>query len=155
MLLLVVIIGFPMLTLGVALLFLGEVPFLGKRIPAFRSRLIGGLLVSFMPTAWGVAQAIKAIFGPAAADGPVVISLLFSVYCLVILAILFRVLVPKRERRPVSSGAGAKPNPFSAAEAETEDAASWPEPAPEPAKKPAAQKTRQPPSDSKDPFDFS
>ena len=45
-----ILIGFAMITLGVALLFIGAVPFLaGKRISAGAHGLIGVVLVSFLP----------------------------------------------------------------------------------------------------------
>src|SRR5437016_901322 len=64
MLVATILIGFAMMTLGVALLILGEVPFLsGKRIPAARSRLIGAIFVAFLPLALGVRQLSNAVFG--------------------------------------------------------------------------------------------
>src|SRR6185503_10244939 len=96
MFLAVTIVGFVMMTLGVAMLLLGEVPFLGKRIPALRSRLIGSIFVLFLPLALGVRQASNALFGNDAVQGPVVMSILFVVCMFASFVILFRVLAPKR-----------------------------------------------------------
>ncbi len=58
-------VGFGMTTLGVALLCLGEVPFIaGKRIPARRARLIGATLALFLPLSLGGRLAINLLFGP-------------------------------------------------------------------------------------------
>src|SRR5829696_8762344 len=97
MLILTIIVGFAMMTLGVALLLLGEVPFIaGKRIPAMRARLIGGVLISFVPLALGVTKLINLIFGQDTVEGAVVTPLVFSLCWVIVFAILFRVLIPKR-----------------------------------------------------------
>ena len=147
--------GFAMMTLGVALLLIGEVPFIaGRRISALRSRLIGVVLTCFLPLAIGVRFACAAIFGAEAAEGPVITSFVFSFCCLATLAILFRVLAPKRPPRPAApkKDGPAQQNPFDAASAPTDDgpARGAPEPTPKPtSKKPPAKKS------GNDPFDFS
>ncbi len=144
MLIVTILVGFVMMTLGVALLLLGEVPFVaGKRISAVRSRLIGGVLVGFLPLALGVKTLGDLIFGRDAVEGPVVTALTFSFCGVVAIVILFRVMVPKREPRkaaPASAGP-AKENPFG-------DAAS------EPANAPPAKKSRKPAAEDTNPFDF-
>src|SRR5437016_1590166 len=145
---LTIIVGVVMLTLGVGLLLLGEVPFVaGKRIPAVRSRLIGGVLVSFLPLAWLVKTLCDLIFERGTVEGPVVTALTFSFCGLLTIAILFRVLIPKREPRPPAKSGGplAKKNPFGDAEPVTE---------PEPAQAPPAKKSRKGAADDKNPFDF-
>lgn len=153
MLLVVVLFGFAMMTLGVALLILGEVPFLsGKRIPAVRSRLIGAIFVAFLPLALGVRQLSNRIFGPDAVQGPVVVGLLLVICLWGAFGILFRVIVPKRESR-ASSAVLEKENPF---QGETEAGVPWTEPARE--IKPTSKRSAaggKPSPDSRDPFDFS
>lgn len=148
MLFVVIPLGFMMLTLGVALLFLGEVPFVaGKRIPAIRSRLIGSVLVAFLPLAWLIKMLSDVIFGREAVEGPVVTALTFSFCCVLIIAILFRVLIPKQEPRPPAatrSSALDKKNPFG-----DEEPIEILEVEPTPAKKP-----RKGAASDKNPFDF-
>ena len=156
MLPLMIIIGFAMMTLGVALLFLGEVPFIvGKRIPARRSRLIGAVLVSFLPLSWAVRTATNYYF-PDEVEGVVVVALMFSFCCLVTFAILFRVLVPKREIR---KSPATKQSPFAAAEPsplETNDSAAESQPwaEPKPTQNLPAKKSSKPAVDNQDPFNF-
>ena len=148
-----IIVGFVMMTIGVALLCLGEVPFIGgKRIPAMRSRSIGLVFVSFLPLAWGVRQATIALFEPDAVQGPVVSWSLFGLCWFVAFLILFRVLVPKRERRTVATrtSSAADKNPFGIAEPEEE--AIEPAATRKPAKKPQAKKPRA--DEANDTFDF-
>jgi hypothetical protein len=160
MFLAVIVVGFAMMTLGVALLLLGEVPFVsGKRIPAVRSRWIGAIFVGFLPLAFAVHTVNNALFGPEAVQGPVVVGVLFAACLWTAFAILFRVLVPKRDGRPAKGAADVldKKNPFAQMPAEQ---VAEPMPAPEPAKKserpkPAASKRRKPADDEADPFDFS
>lgn len=164
-----IIVGFAMGTLGVALLCLGEVPFVsGKRIPAGRARLIGLILVSFLPLALGVRQASNFLLGPEAVEGPVLIWALCGCCWFVVMVILYRVMVPKRARKASAAAAGLKNNPFGSAKAEEADANEEvldemePWPAPEPAKKPvtkkstpeAAKKPSKPADDDTSPFDF-
>jgi hypothetical protein len=147
MLFVTIIIGFAMMTLGFALLVLGEVPFVaGKRIPAVRSRLIGGVLVAFGPATWVVRSVTYALFGDAV-EGPVVTALMFSLCCVVIFAILFRVLVPKREPRKPSKPTVelVKEDPFGADE---------PSP-PDPPKQSSSKKSPKAAKDGSSPFDFS
>ncbi len=169
-------VGFGMTTLGVALLCLGEVPFIaGKRIPARRARLIGATLALFLPLSLGGRLAINLLFGPDTVDGQVVTWSLFGLCWCVVFVILFRVMVPKRERRKPAKGAAtpSKKNPFDAAPADhfdvpekvvIEDAAPAPakksaakkrEPGPAPTKKPAGKKARKPAAENENPFDFS
>jgi hypothetical protein len=166
-LLALILVGFVMATLGIALLCLGEVPFIaGKRIPALRSRLIGLILAGFLPLALGVHQGITYFF-PEAVEGPVVTWSLFGFCWFVVFVILFRVLVPKRPPRKPAKG-GVTPstkNPFGEApvvEAEptkkgpakkkvsepAPESLAWmePDPEPEPVKKPAAQKKEPEPA---------
>jgi hypothetical protein len=150
MLILTIIVGFAMMTLGVALLLLGEVPFIaGKRIPALRARLIGCVLISFLPLSWGVLKLINLIFGPDTVEGPVVTPLMFSLCWVITFGILFRVLVPKRApvaKRPTPERA-AKKNPFgSEAPAEIETS--------EPTKQTSVKKSRKPAVEDSNPFDF-
>src|SRR5438132_1500148 len=99
-----ILLGFAMMTLGVALLFLGEVPFIaGTRIPAVRARLIGGVLVLFLPLAVGVRALLGLMFGSDEIEGPVVTAFVFSFCCLLTFVILFRVLIPKRAPRPAAA----------------------------------------------------
>jgi hypothetical protein len=169
-----ILVGFVMMTVGVALLCLGEVPLVaGKRIPALRSRLIGLVLVSFLPLAWGARQGTIAFFGPDEVEGPVVTWSLFGVSWFVVFLMLFRVLVPKRQRRTgaSSSAALADKNPFGNVQTETgfadvELAEETPElPAtrsaqkpnarnPAPAKNLPAKKPSKPSAPENDPFDF-
>lgn len=151
-----ILVGFAMMTLGVALLLLGEVPFIaGKRISAIRSRLIGAVLVSFLPIAWGVIYLLGLIFGSSAIDGPVVTSFVFSLCCLAIFVILFRVLIPKRpprEKAP-SKVESNKENPFNASTTPSENESSgWMDE--EPKATAPAKKTRKPTAEQNNPFDF-
>jgi hypothetical protein len=167
-LLALILVGFVMATLGIALLCLGEVPFIaGKRIPALRSRLIGLVLAAFLPLALGLQQASNYLLGPNAVEGPVVTWSLFGFCWFVVLVILFRVMVPKREPRKSakSTATTSAKNPFGAAPAEKFDvleevveelepakkapgkkkapeSLAWmePEAEPEPVKKPVAKK---------------
>ncbi|MBM3996585.1 MAG: hypothetical protein FJ303_20890 [Planctomycetes bacterium] len=111
--------GLALFTLGVGLLLVGEVPFIGgTTIPAGRSRLIGAVWVSFLPLAFGVRAICVAIFGSEAVDGPVVTAFVFSFCCLVTFVILFRVLVPAAPPRETTAQAPAAPqeNAFAADE---------------------------------------
>lgn len=160
MFLAVTIVGFVMMTLGVAMLLLGEVPFLGKRIPALRSRLIGSIFVLFLPLALGVRQASNALFGNDAVQGPVVMSILFVVCMFASFVILFRVLAPKRGQQAAKASTTAKENPLGKMEAiEEVDDVVWLEPEPEPAPKKTAPAqnpaARKPAAKEHDPFDFS
>jgi hypothetical protein len=147
------IVGFAMTTLGVALLVIGEVPFVaGKRIPAVRSRLIGAVLVGFLPLALAAGQLSRVIFGDDAVEGPVMVAMVFTVACVVIGIILFRVMIPKvatREQAPVA--AKKKKNPFDEQASNADAGAPWP---PEPAARKPSRKPSKPPADD-NPFDFS
>jgi uncharacterized membrane protein len=166
MLLALIIIGFAMITLGVALLFLGEVPFIaGKRISAWRSRLIGLVLVSFLPLALGARQASNAFFGPDAVEGPVLTWVLLGFCWFVVFLILFRVIVPKKATRGAKStpsfgghdpfdGAAPAEGPLDVELVEEEKAAPSPKKA-APSKKPAVKKAPKPPVEDENPFDFS
>ena len=158
-------IGFVMMTIGVALLCLGAVPIGGrKRIPALRSRLIGVILVSFLPLALGVRQATVTLFAPDAVEGLVVSWSICGVCWFATLVILFRVLFPKRDRTRSKSTVveTANKNPFG--EAAIEDLGAVPQDvAPSPAakqsapvaKKAPAKKASKPASQESNPFDFS
>ncbi len=179
-------VGFAMMTLGVALLCLGEVPLLGgKRIPAGRSRLIGAVLVSFLPLASGARQLSNLLFGADAVQGPVVTWSLCGVCWFTVFVLVVLVLIKKKER--AKAGGDAKKNPFGnvaandavAGVAFLEDEAPVKKPlakksAPKedveevvfledeepakqraPEKKAAAKKPSKPAVDEKDPFDFS
>src|SRR5262249_38716547 len=99
-----IVIGFALMTLGVALLVLGDVPFVaGRRIPAVRARLIGGVLGGCLPAAWLVKVLCDAVIGLDVVEGPVVTALMFSLCCLVTMVILFRVMVPKGAPRKLSA----------------------------------------------------
>ena len=163
-----IVVGFAMATLGVALLCLGEVPFIaGKRISAWRARLIGVVLLSFLPLAFGARQAGIFWFGPEAMEGPALTWSLCGFCWFVVLVLLFRVMVPKRASR---KAVAAKDNPFGGAAAVDEEVilelvegvepltAKTPpakKAAAESAPRPVAKKTRKPASDECDPFDFS
>jgi hypothetical protein len=168
-----IVVGFAMATLGVALLCLGEVPFLaGKRILALRSRLIGVILVSFLPLALGLRQASNFLFGPDTIEGPV-LTWSFCGFCwFVVIVMLFRVVVPKRApRQPSAAAAGSKENPFGATKAVeieegVEEIEPWAETPPaqkaaakkaraDSAKKPPTKNSPKPAADDLDPFDFS
>lgn len=161
----VIIVGFIMITLGGALLLLGEVPFLGgKRIPAIRSRLIGLALVLFLPAAFGVRLGLASLFGEDVIDGLIVTWVLCGVSWTVVFVILFRVMFPKREPRPAKATASLEEskNPFGALEPNVKptpiaDPTPWTEPAP--VKKPAAKKVAAKKEPRKaveeNPFDFS
>ena len=167
------IIGFLMLTVGVAMLMVGEIPFIAsRRISAVRSRLIGAVFVGFLPLALLVRIACNMFLEPDAVEGPVLTAFVFSFCCLLTLAILFRVLFPKREprepRKPAKTiSEPAKPNPF-ANEAPAPTSEPTPAPSPswmdtddspppsskKPAKKAPAQKAKKPAAEQ-NPFDFS
>lgn len=155
-------IGFVMMTIGVALLCLGEVLIGGKRIPALRSRLIGLIFVSFLPLALGVRQATVALFDPDAVAGLVVGWSICGVCWFAAFVIVFRVLVPKRDRNRVRTTVGGAPNqnPFGEAALDGLDAVPR-EVTPNPAaqqpvvKKPSAKKPSKPAAQESDPFDFS
>jgi len=167
----IIIVGFAMMTLGVALLFLGEVPFVaGKRISAIRSRLIGAILLLYLPMALAATMACNLILGSGVVDGLVVTWALFGVVWFAVIVILFRVVVQKKERRPAkaaTSSIAAAKNPFGDAEPieeEPAEAVEWMEDEPAPAPKPAAKKAAVKPVSKKapkapveesDPFDFS
>ena len=162
----IIITGFAMMTLGIALLSLGEVPFLpGKRISAIRSRLIGALLVLFLPTSLGVWLACNRIFEPGVVDGLVVTWVLCGIVLFAVSVILFRVMVPKkapRSARATTSSTTPTRNPFAEAEpAEQLEEVAWLEdepaaPAPTPVKKKApAKKPRKASVENDNPFDFS
>jgi hypothetical protein len=159
-------VGFVMMTIGVALLCLGAVPIGGgKRIPALRSRLIGVILVSFLPLALGVRQAMITLFAPDAVEGLVVSWSICGVCWFAALVILFRVLVPKRDRKSAKSTSGAAPskNPFGEAGLDDLDTApqvatpraAAKQPGPVATKKPPANKPSKPASQESNPFDFS
>ncbi len=154
-----IVVGFAMATLGVALLALGEVPFIaGKRIPAVRSRLIGAVLVAFVPLALMARLACNYLFGADAVDGQVVTWSLFGVCWFVVFAILFRVMMPKRDARKPAKAATAK-NPFPEAKLDVlEEIVEEAEPTAKkttPTKKPASKRTAKPPAEDENPFDFS
>jgi hypothetical protein len=147
-----IVFGFALMTLGVALLFLGEVPFVaGKRIPAVRARLIGGVLVGLLPAAWLVKILCDAVFGYDTVEGPVVAALMFSAGCLVTIVILFRVMVPKgAPRKPAAAkDSVSKKNPFG----DVAPAASEPV-APAPVNPPPRKKSRKAAASEDNPFDF-
>jgi uncharacterized membrane protein len=165
-------VGFVMMTVGVALLCVGEVPIgRGKRIPALRSRLIGLILVGFLPLAWGVRRATVTLFESDAVEGLVVSWSICGVCWFAVLVMLFRVFVPKQDRSKVKSpvGEALSRNPFG--EAVVEDAPgelpftqAVEPPAPPPVanqprpaivKKSAAKKPGKPASQEGNPFDFS
>ena len=169
-----ILIGFIMITLGVALLFQGEVPFLGgKRISAWRSRLIGFVQLAALPIAVGVWKGLQRLFGSEAIDA-VVVTWSVVVFCwLVTFALVYRVMFPKRVSR-VAAGKGsasAAHDPFPADIAADEPANApfgfaEPEPAPvkaapkqnapaKPAPKPAAKRAPAPPAADDNPFNFS
>ncbi len=162
MLLAIIILGFAMMTIGVALLFTGETPFIsGKRIPALRARLIGLVLVSFLPLAFGVRQGSNALFGDYGVQGLVVTWSLFGFCWFAVLVILFPILRAKKERRPQSWATSEKGNPFEDAaamedEPDQEELPARTESKTHSAKKPApAKKSRKPSATEKDPLDFS
>jgi hypothetical protein len=147
-----IVVGFVMATLGVALLCLGEVPFIaGKRIPALRSRLIGLVLAGFLPLALGIRQGSNYLFGSDAIEGQAVTWSLFGFCWFGVIVLLFRVIVPKREPRKPAKGAAttSAKNPFGAAPAEEFDVLEEVVGEAEPAKKaPAKKKTSQPAEES-------
>ena len=90
-------VGFGMMTLGVALLCLGEVPlFRGKRIPAGRARLIGAILVGFLPLALLVRQASNALFGSDAVEG---LAITWSRFWLCWITVFVLVLLVMRKKK--------------------------------------------------------
>jgi hypothetical protein len=153
---LILIVGFAMATLGVALLLVGEAPFVaGKRIPALRSRLIGLVLIGFLPLALGLRQLSKLLFEADTVEGPVLTLVVFGLCWFAVIVILFRVMVPKRPpRRAAAIAMKTKKNPFEEPPVPKAEIETWPEP--EPAKKPAPKKKAPKPSaDDGSPFDFS
>lgn len=156
-----IVLGFAMMTLGVALLFLGEVPFVaGRRISAWRSRLIGAILAMFLPLAWLLNKAVQALV-PETVEPQAVTWGLFGVCWCLVLVILFRVMVPKRQKKPAAKGAPSAALPAQSEPAAESlawmDAAPEPEPAPKsPAqKKPPAKKPARRAAEPDNPFDFS
>jgi hypothetical protein len=157
MFLAVTTVGFILMTLGVAMLLVGEVPFLGKRIPSRHSRLMGSIFVLFLPLAFGVNLASSALFGSDAVQGPVVTWTLFALCVLVSLVILIHALA-RKEQSGAKTATPMKKNPFGEIEAEEEVeevVLLEPEPAERPASKKATAKRRPPPAQERDPFDFS
>ncbi len=155
MFLAVILIGFAMMTLGVALLFLGEVPFIsGKRIPARRSRWIGAFLAAYLPLALVMPQLVNKLLGPDVVQGPVIVGGLLVICLWSVFAILFRVVVPKHEARSPSVAPEAAIPLGEAPAGVPEQSLPWSEPEANPASPPSV-KTRKPRSGSMDPFDFS
>jgi hypothetical protein len=158
-------IGFAMATLGIALMALGEVPFVaGKRISAVRSRLIGLTLLAFLPLVAGM-RAIVNLVLPDTIDPQALTWSIFGFLWFVVVLILFRVMVPKREPRKPAKGTAtsSSKNPFGEAAPAEEakpkkgagktkspepaaESVAWmeEEPEPAPAKKPSAKKTPEP-----------
>ncbi len=151
----VIIIGFVMMTLGVALLFLGEVPFVaGRRISAVRSRIIGAILVLFLPLSLAVLLALNLIFGRGVIEGPIVTWSMFTLSWLAICVVMFRVLVPKNTRK-VQAKVAKKDAPAKTPTPRIEDnALTWIESEAEPPKPPPAKKAAKKPA-NENPFDFS
>jgi hypothetical protein len=178
-------VGFGMATLGVALMFLGEVPFIaGKRIPALRARLIGLSLLAFLPLVAGVRSLVNFVL-PDTIDPQALTWSIFGFLWVVVCVILFRVLVPKREARKPSkvATASSSKSPFDDAREKVETSSNGeakkpraqkktPEPAPEsvawmePEPEPVTKKTPEPakksagkkppkPAAEDNPFDFS
>jgi hypothetical protein len=157
-----IVVGFAMATLGVALLALGEVPFIaGKRIPALRSRLVGAVLAAFVPLALVARLACNYLFGPDAVDGQVVTWSLFGLCWFGVFVILFRVIVPKREpgKAARTVAESKSKNPFPAARLDVlEEIVEEPEPTVKKAttpKKTAGKKSAKPTTEDENPFDFS
>jgi small-conductance mechanosensitive channel len=160
----VIIVGFVMITLGVALLLLGEVPFVaGRRISAIRSRLIGAFLVIFLPVSLIVQLVCKLIFGDDAIDGLVVTWIVFTICWIAISVVMFRVLVPKRGAKASAKTKPkvetprkkqAKAAPAKADEEELPWLVEEPAPEPMPEPRPAGKKAHKK-SAGADPFDFS
>jgi hypothetical protein len=101
---LLLLLGFVMITIGIALLALGEVPFLGgTRIPARRARLLGVVLVSFAPLTFGVRQLVFLLFGSDAVEGHIITWSVFGFCWFLAAVILFRVLFPKGGTRRASA----------------------------------------------------
>ncbi len=181
MMIALILVGFMMMTLGVALLFLGEVPFLaGKRISAWRSRLIGLVQMSFLPLALAAWKGVQWLFGPDVLEPLAVTYSLLGFCWFVTIALLFRVMFPKRAPRGAKgksrASAGDDPfpasadedvpaaEPFGFAEQEAEPAPGKPmknAPAPKgkaaakPTAKPGAKRTPAPPTEEDNPFNFS
>ncbi|MBI2803909.1 MAG: hypothetical protein HYX68_02885 [Planctomycetes bacterium] len=145
----VIVIGFALMTLGVALLFLGEVPFiLGRRLPALRSRLIGGVFIGYLPLAVGTHLAISAWLGEDAVGRDVTLWSILGVCLFASFVLVYRVLFPKKAPRP----AQAPPLPGMPGEdapANLDAVMPFDEPAPP---EPTASKTRE---KKNNPFDFS
>jgi hypothetical protein len=156
-----IIVGFAMITLGAALLLLGEVPFLGgKRIAARRSRLIGVVLISFLPLAYGVHQLMSWYFREEYdVDGPTVAWAVLGLCLLVVGIILFRVVVPKGQAPKKSSKRSTVSKPAEAIQfvelvpIDDPYALDNQPPAPK-GKKPPAKKSSQPPTEEENPFNF-
>ena len=151
-----ILVGFATITIGVALLFLGEVPFLaGKRISARRSRLIGIVLISFLPLALGVVQVMSRALPDYDVDGPIVTWSVLGFCLFVVGVILFRVVVPKRPRRKSAPEARAKassPGAVRFVELELiDDPTLQEQPAP---KKSSARKRGKPAAGEDNPFEF-
>ena len=160
MMCLIVAPGFVMLTIGVALLLVGETPFLaGKTIPAMRARLIGLVLVSFLPMALAMWFASRVLFGPEAVHGLVFPATLFVLCWLAVAMLMFRVVFPRKAPRAKPTAKVTKASVPEQADEPTSvpvetDVPAWMAPAPEPAPKPA-KKPRKAPVEERDPFDFS
>ena len=154
-----IIVGFAMATLGIALLLLDEVPFLaGKRIPALSARMVGVVLVGFLPLALGIGPLSNLLFGPEIVEGLVLTWSLFGFCWFVVIAILFCEVVPKRPPRKAAKVPAAPTQaPFGAAKPEKIEAIEEPEPwsVPEPVKKPGGKRPSKPSPDDGNPFDFS
>ena len=109
-----------------------------------------------MPLALGARQASNYLFGPDAVDAQAVTWTLFGLCWFVVFAILFRVMVPKREPRQPSKTT-AKKNPFGAAKIDVlEEIVEEPEPAKKasPPKKPAGKKAPSPRKKTRIPLIF-
>ncbi|MSU78586.1 MAG: hypothetical protein EXS16_10895 [Gemmataceae bacterium] len=163
MMIALILVGFIMMTLGVALLFLGEVPFLGgKRISAWRSRLIGLVQVSSLPMALGIWKCLQLLFGSDAIDAGVVAWSLIGVCWFVTFALVYRVMFLKRVPRAGKgkSSASTASEPFPSTAGEDEPAtAPFGFAEPEPARTKTAPKKNSPakraPAPDDNPFNFS
>jgi hypothetical protein len=161
-------VGFGMATLGIALMFLGEVPFIaGKRIPALRARLIGLTLVAFLPLVAGARTFVNFAL-PDTVDPQALAWSIFGFLWVVVCVILFRVMVPKREARKPAKGAmsstskspfgepepakveamnngeAKKPRAQKKAPEPAPESLAWMEPEPEPAPAPVTKKPPEP-----------
>ncbi len=172
MMIALLLIGFMMMTLGVALIFLGEVPFLGgKRIPAWRSRLIGLVQMSFLQLALGTWKGVQSFVSAEVVDWIVVTWSLFGLCWFMTFALVYRVMFPKRAPRTTKgkSMPSADRDLFPATAEENEPAGDpfgfeQAEPAKTPAKKnapakpaskPGAKRAPAPPAEDDNPFNFS